>query len=84
MNLRVYPKKPNLFTSRVLTATQDGRIVAERVGTTSLNVKIIIFWSLTSCRLVDVYECLGGMCCFSLQDTKANFKYYLGEFLAPK
>jgi hypothetical protein len=59
-------------------------MITQDVGTKFLNVKIMNFWDVTSCELVDVYEYLGGIYCFHLQDIKVNFKYYLYELKASK
>jgi len=39
-----------------------------------LNVNIMVFWTVTACSLVDIYQCFRGTCCFCLQGRREKIK----------
>ena len=39
-----------------------------------LSINVMVFWNVTACSSVDMYQCFGGTCCFCLQGRRETIK----------
>jgi hypothetical protein len=39
-----------------------------------LSINAMVFWNVTACNLVDMYQCFRGTCCFCLQGRGEKIK----------
>jgi hypothetical protein len=59
-----------LFT--FISCTQSKEFMRFKVLTV-VNVKKSVFWDMTPCSLIDMYQSFGGTCCLDAQGTRVSY-----------